>query len=40
MEVENEEVKNEMTESPKKLADLDMSTMNGSPESSVKKKDK
>jgi len=40
MEVENEEVKNEVTESPKKLVDLEMSTMNGSPESSIKKKDK
>ena len=40
MEVENEEIKNDLAESPKRLVDFDMSTINGSPDSSVKKKDK
>jgi hypothetical protein len=37
MEVENEEGKNEVAESPKKNHDFEMSTINGSPETSVKK---
>ena len=40
MEIENEEIKNEIAESPKKHAEFDMSTLNGSPDSPYKKKDK
>jgi len=37
LEVENEETKNENAESPKKHTDFEMSTLNGSPDTSIKK---
>lgn len=37
MEVENEDGKHEVAESPKKHHDFEMTTINGSPDSSIKK---